>query len=316
MIARGTGLEITRTDLNEAMAGIKAQLQSLSPARVLQAQRQMLDRLIETKLLLTKATDADRAASKKVADLRITALKVDAGSPEAFDRQLKTLGMTETNLSASIMQGATAQAVLQRELKVTVTDAEAKQYYDTHTFEFEQPQMVRVSHILIFTVDPITHAALPGAQLEARRKLCENLVKVARAGTDFAALAKKYSEDPGSKANGGELLPFPRGQMSPEIDAVAFSMTNNQVSDVITTSIGYQIIKLMKKIPPKKTDYLTAIANIKQGLTQQKTDQLGLVYLEGLKKAAAVEILDPELKPTAATDSDTPGPEPAAAPKP
>jgi len=316
VIARGTGLEITRGDLDDALTGIKAQTQSLTPAQILQVQRQMLNRLIETKLLLAKATDTDRAAGQKMADLQMTALKENAGSQEAFDQRLKTLGMTEADLSAKITQDGTAQAVLQRELKVTVTDDEAKNYYDTHTFEFEQPEMAHVSHILIFTVDPVTHAALPGTQLDERRKLSENLVKAARAGTDFGKLAQQYSEDPGSKAAGGELPPFPRGQMAPEIDAAAFSMTNNQVSDVITTSIGYQIIKLLAKTPSKKTDYLTAIANIKQGLTQQKTTQLGSIYLDGLKKAAAVEILDPNLKPVAVAGSAVPVPPAAAASKP
>ena len=315
VIARGAGLEITRGDLDEAMSGLKAQIQALTPAQILQIQKQLLNRIIETKLLLAKATDPDKAAGKKMADLQITALKEDAGSPEAFDQQLRTLGMTEAGLSAKIVQDSTAQAVLQRGLKVTVTDEEAKSYYDAHAFEFEQPEMAHVEHILIFTVDPITHAALPGAQLDARRKLGENLVKAARAGTDFGKLAKQYSEDPGSKAGGGEWPPFPRGQMAPEIDAAAFALTNNQVSDVITTSIGYQIIKLLEKTPPKKTDYLTAIANIKQGLTQQKAAQLGAVYLDGLKKAAAVEILDPNLKPAAMTGSATPA-TPVATPKP
>ena len=316
MVARGTGLEITRGDLDEAMTGIKTQTQALTPAQILQVEKQILNRLIETKLLLAKATDADKAAGKRMADLQITALKENTGSLPAFDQRLKNLGMTVAGLSAKITQEAIAQAVLQRELKVTVTDDEAKGYYDTHTFEFEQPEMAHVSHILIFTVDPVTHTALPGAQLDARRKMSENLVKAARTGTDFGKLAKQYSEDPGSKSDGGELPPFPRGQMLREIEDAAFSLTNNQVSDVINTSIGYQIIKLLDKIPSKKTDYLTAIANIKQGLTQQKTDQLGSVYLDGLKKSAAVEILDPNLKPAATTGIVTPAPAPVVPLKP
>jgi parvulin-like peptidyl-prolyl isomerase len=112
------------------------------------------------------------------------------------------------------------------------------------------------------------------------------------------------------------LPPFPRGQMAPEIDSAAFSLTNNQVSDVITTGIGYQIIKLLEIIPSKKMGYLAAVTQIRQGLTQQKTDQLALVYLDGLKKAAAVEILDPNLKPSAVTGSDTPATPPGAASKP
>ena len=63
---------------------------------------------------------------------------------------------------------------------------------------------------------------------------------------------QQYSEDPGSKDNGGELPAFPRGQMVPEFEAAAFSLTNNQISDVVTTQYGYHIIQLLGKTPAKK----------------------------------------------------------------
>lgn len=302
VIAQGTGLEIKRGDLDDAMASIK---QTIPPAQIILAEKQILNQLIDTKLLLAKATDADKAAGTNAADLQITAAIENAGSQEAFDQRLMTNGLTEAGVRAKLTDDATVQAVLQHELKATVTDVEVKNYYDTHTADYEQPEMVRISHIFIFTVDPVTHETLPAAQLDARRKLSDNIVKAARAGADFGKLAKQVSEDLGSKANGGELLPFPRGQMAPEIDTAAFSLTNNQVSDVITTSVGYQIIKLLEKIPSKKINYLTAIADIKQGLTRQKFAQLAPAYLEGLQKAAGVEILDPSLK---GTDAATPSP--------
>lgn len=295
VIARGTGVEIKRGDLDEAMAAIK---QTIPPAQIILAQKQILNSLIDTKLLLAKAKDEDKAAGKKAADLQITAMIENVGSQAAFDQLLKTNGLTETGLRAKRTEDATAEAVIQRELKINITDDEVKKYYDAHTADYEQPEMVRISHILIFTVDPVTHATLPATQLDTRRKLSENIVKAARSGADFSKLAKQASEDFGSKASGGELPPFPRGQMLHEIEDTAFSMTNNQVSDVITTSVGYQIVKLLEKIPFKKTSYLTAIADIKQGLTQQKFRQLAPAYLDGLQKAAGVEILDPSLKGT------------------
>jgi foldase protein PrsA len=315
VIARGTGLEITRGDLDEAMTGIKAQTQSLTPAQILQIQKQMLNRLIETKLLLAKATDADKTEGKKVADLQVTAAIENAGSQDAFNQRLKAGGLTEADLRAKITQDATAQAVLQRELKVSVTDDEVKKYYDSHMADYEQPEMARVSHILILTVDPITRVALPADQQLARRRLADDLLKRIRAGADFQTLAKQVSEDPGSKDTGGVLLPFPRGQMVREIEDAAFSLTNNQVSDVISTTSGYQIIKLLEKIPSKKMGYLAATAEIRQGLTRQRTAQIEPAYLDGLKKAAAVEILDPNLKSAAVTGSDM-ATTPVTAPKP
>ena len=311
IIARGTGFEITRGDLDDTLAGEK---QNVPAAQLIRFESEVLNDMINTRLLLAKATDADRQAAQKVVDLQVTAAVENLGSQAALDDKLKAAGTTEDALRAKLMKEATAQAVLKRELNITITDDEVKQYYDSHTADFEQPEMARISHILIFTVDPMTGAALPAAEQLSRRQVADQLVKAAREGADFLTLARQYSQDPGSRDGGGELPPFPRGEMAPEIDAAAFSLTNNQVSAVITTSIGYQIIKLMERIPSKKEGYLAAIADIRQGLTQQKTRQLGAVYLANLQKAAAVEILDPSMKAAMAA-GNAPAP-PATAAKP
>jgi parvulin-like peptidyl-prolyl isomerase len=158
------------------------------------------------------------------------------------------------------------------------------------------------------TMDPVTRTPLSTDQQQAKRKQMDDLLKRIRGGADFAALAKQYSEDPGSKDNGGELPAFPHGQMVPEFEAAAFSLTNNQVSDVITSAYGYHIIKLLDKTPAKKlalTDKVpssdvTIASRIKDFLTQQKTEKLAPAYLEKLRKAADVQILDADLKAAAA----------------
>ena len=224
------------------------------------------------------------------------------GSQEALERQLKATGMTVAELRSKITQENTAQAVKIRELNITVTDAETKQFYDnpTNLADFEQPEMVHVRHILLMTMDPVTRTPLAADQQKAKQKQMDDLLKRIRGGADFAALAKQYSEDPGSKDNGGELPAFPRGQMVPEFEAAAFSLTNNQVSDVVTSTYGYHVIKLLDKTPAKKVDYATVAPKIKDFLTQQKTEKLAPAYLEKLRKAADVQILDADLKAAAA----------------
>ncbi len=295
VIASGTGVSVTRGDMDDALTGYRNRWQSLSPSRQLLVQKEILTNLVDAKLILSKASDADRAAGRKAADLHIRADIENIGSQAAFDQYLKTNGLSEATVLARLADEETENATLQRVLQVSVTDDEVQKYYDAHTAEFEQPEMAHVSHILIFTVDPVTQAALPDSELLARRRLAQNVVKAASSGADFEALAKQVSEDPGTAAVGGELPPFPRGQMAPEIDSAVFSMTNNQVSDVITTSVGYQIIKLLDLVPAKKTSYLTAAAQIKQSLTRQKFAQLAGPYLQGLWQAANVRILDPSL---------------------
>ncbi|MGD0206790.1 MAG: peptidylprolyl isomerase [Verrucomicrobiota bacterium] len=306
VIAKGNGFEIKRSELDGVMMGIKstaaARGQTIPPAQLAQFEGQLLDRLIQDQLLLQKATDADRTNGVQKAGLQMNVLLERFGSQEALERQLKATGMTVAELRSKITQENTAQAVKIRELNITVTDGETKQFYDnpTNLADFEQPEMVHVRHILLMTMDPVTRTPLAADQQKAKQKQMDDLLKRIRGGADFAALAKQYSEDPGSKDNGGELPAFPRGQMVPEFEAAAFSLTNNQVSDVVTSTYGYHVIKLLDKTPAKKVDYATVAPKIKDFLTQQKTEKLAPAYLEKLRKAADVQILDADLKAAAA----------------
>src|SRR5579862_1304413 len=130
VIARGKGFEIKQSDLDEVMTGIKSAAamrnQAIPPAQMKLIETQMLDRLVQVQLLLQKATDADQAAGKKMADSQMKTLLERAGSQEALNRQFTALGMSMDQLRARLMQEGTAQTTLERELKITVTDAEAQ----------------------------------------------------------------------------------------------------------------------------------------------------------------------------------------------
>jgi peptidyl-prolyl cis-trans isomerase C len=312
VIAKGNGFEIKQSELDEVVLGIKsaaaAHGETVPPEQMMGIESQMLNRLIQIQILLQKSTDADKAEGKSKAELQISNLLDRAGSQEAFERQLKSVGMTSDELRSKVTQEATATATLTRELGINVTDADVKKFYaDTNnTTDFEQPEMVRAAHILLSIHDPVTGAELTDDQKAAKKKQLEDILMRARGGEDFAALAKQYSEDPGSKDTGGEYT-FPRGQMAPEFEAAAFSLTNNQISDIITTQFGYHIIKLLQKMPAKTmalTDKMpgtdmTVADKVKDFLTQQQTQKLAPAYLDNLKKNADVEILDPDLKAAA-----------------
>ena len=132
-----------------------------------------------------------------------------------------SVGTTPEELKAKMTQESTAQVVLERELKINVTDADVQKFYDNNPSKFEQAEMVRASHILLSTRDPVTNKDLPDDQKAAKRKKAEDILKRARAGEDFAKLAKEYSEDPGSKDKGGEYE-FARGTTAPRIRSRRF----------------------------------------------------------------------------------------------
>jgi parvulin-like peptidyl-prolyl isomerase len=314
LVAKGKGVEVSRGQLDDEVIRIKAQAaargQNIPPEQMAMVDRQVLDQIIQVQLLSAKATAEDKAAGKALAEKRLEEAKTRLGSEEAFNRQLKVMGTTHEEVLAKWSEGATAEAVLKRELKVNVTAEDAKKYYDDNPARFEEPEKVRASHILLMTTDPKTNAELTEDQKAAKRKAIEGILKRARAGEDFAKLAKDYSEDPGSKDKGGEYT-FPRGQMVAEFEAAAFSLGTNQVSDIITTRFGYHIIKLSEKIPARKVEFAKAEADIKEGLTQQAVQKQFPDYMTKLKKEAGVEILDEKLKPK---ETDMPSASPAAQP--
>ena len=303
VVAKGKGVEVKRSQLDDAMVSIKssyaARGQDIPPDEMNHLEQQILDRFIQIQILLLKATDSDKAAGKESCAKRLDAIKARAGSDEALNRQLKAVGTSQAELQTKMTEETTAQAVLERELKINVGDEAVKKFYDDNPSKFEQPEMVRASHILLSTRDPETNKDLPEDQKVAKRKKAEDLLKRARAGEDFAKLAKENSEDPGSKDKGGEYQ-FPRGQMVSEFETTAFSLKTNEISDIVTTQFGYHIIKLSEKIPAKKIELAKVAPDVKEFLLQQemqKRQQDVQDYLVKLKKDSAVEILDENLKP-------------------
>ncbi len=307
IVATAKGVSISRSQLDDALIQIKtgaaARGQQIPPEQLAMVERQILQRLIQVQLLQAKATDADKAAGKEQTQKRIADLKKQAGSDEAFVTRLKTIGITEAELNTKMGEELTAEAVLKRELKASATDEEAKKFYDENPGKFEKPEMVRAAHVLIGTKDQTTGTDLSDEQKAAKKKVAEDVLKRAKAGEDFAKLAKEYSEDPGSKDKGGEYT-FPRGQMMPEFESAAFSLGTNQVSDIVTTSYGYHIIKTYEKIPAKKVEFDEAKNDIKEYLSGQTVQKQLPEYLEKLEKDANVQILDERLKPAPKAPAD------------
>jgi peptidyl-prolyl cis-trans isomerase D len=123
-----------------------------------------------------------------------------------------------------------------------ITDQQARQYYQQHMKDYQVPDQVKVRHILISVpkgADAKTDAA-------AKAK-AEDVLKQLRAGGDWTALAKKYSDDPGSKNSGGELGMLQHGVTVPEFDKAAFSLNPGQISDPVKTQFGYHVIQTEEK---------------------------------------------------------------------
>jgi parvulin-like peptidyl-prolyl isomerase len=323
VIAKGNGFEIKQSQLDTVVDGFKARTAAMGQTVPTdELKKTALNSLIVNQILLQKATDADKTAGKKEADDYIAQKVKQFGTQAAIEEQLKAAGKTFDGWRAEMTEQTTATAVMIRELNAAPAQAEIQKFYETNSAASEVPEQVHVRHILLLTIDPTTHAPLADDQVKAKKKQIDDILKQARGGADFTTLAKQYSEDPGSKDNGGELPPFakasadPSHAMVPEFEAAAFSLTNKQISEVITTQYGYHIIQLLDKTPAKKmalTDKLpsgdaTLADEIKNFLTSKKLQELAPAYIEKLSKTPGVEILDAALKALMAQTNAPAGP--------
>lgn len=148
--------------------------------------------------------------------------------------------------------------------KTTVAPTEVQAHYNDNVQQFSTPEQVRASHILLST---------EGKDEAAIRKQAEEILKQAKAGADFAELAKKHSTDEASKAMGGDLDYFGRGRMVPEFENAAFGMQPGQISDLVKTQFGFHIIKMVDKKPAATRTLDEVRAQITEQLQFQKAQQ-------------------------------------------
>jgi len=124
---------------------------------------------------------------------------------------------------------------------VRVSDDMLKLQYQSNIQQYQVPNRVHPQHILLMTVGKTD------AEVEEIKKKAEDVLKQAKKGGKFDELAKKYSEDPGSKEKGGDLGWITQGQTVPEFEKTAFSLNPGQISDLVKTQYGFHIIKVLEK---------------------------------------------------------------------
>jgi peptidyl-prolyl cis-trans isomerase D len=124
---------------------------------------------------------------------------------------------------------------------VQISDDELKAKYQQDIQQYQVPNRVHAVHILFMTVGKTD------AEVDEVKKKAEDVLKQAKKGAKFEDLAKKYSEDPGSKDKGGDLGWLLQGQTVPEFEKTAFSLQPGSISDLVKTQYGFHIIKVLEK---------------------------------------------------------------------
>lgn len=342
VIARGKGIEVKRSQLEDAIVAHRASLtlrgQSIPEERRARVEANILQQLIVMQMLTNRLQTEDLVAAKDLAEKRFKEALEKSVSEEVFYRQLKAAGITPERYRRAVMEEAYAQSVVKRELTSTikVTEAQVREFYGTGTdllvrlmqedvekvskdtnasptqitrmkqrieevkkinlAKLEQPERVKVSHIFFATRDRKTEEPLSEEQKRVKRQQLDRLRKRALNGEDFSKLVMEFSEDRSVKETNGEYTFARDDRFVPEFKAAAFSLEPGKISDIVSSDLGFHVIKLLEKIPANKVPFEKVAGDLKSFLTQQELQRMMPEYFGKLSKEAELEVLDPKFK--------------------
>ena len=193
--------------------------------------------------------------------------------------QLRREGMSIDDLKRNIERSVLRRQVLQRELesKMTVPEPEVRAEYDSHLSEYTREPSVTLQEIYVKGEGP-----------EARQKV-DALAARARAGEDFGALARESSEG-ATAQQGGDLGTLARGDLSPELQKVAFALAPGAISDPVAQGGGYRLFKVVEKKDGSVVPFAEAKDEIVRRLSQTRMTSAYDEYVSGLRKTALIDL--------------------------
>jgi peptidyl-prolyl cis-trans isomerase C len=280
---------VGREELESAVKDAEVRAgRTVPPAERDSVYRGLLDRVILFRLLASEAKVRGITVTPQEVTDRIGKIKQQFPSEAEFEKELTkrhtTMAQLEEEQKRDLLNEKTIKAEV--EPRLAVTEQELDAFYKSNPDQFKEQESVRASHILF----GVPKDAAPAAK-QATRTEAEGVLKRAKAGEDFAALAKQYSKDPGSAAVGGDLNFFPKGQMVPAFDAAAFAMKTGDISELVETEFGFHIIKLTDRRAGRTVPLAEVKDRLEGFLKQRKQQELVQQYLLSLKAKYRVEVL-------------------------
>jgi len=306
VLVRVNGEIITKTDFEQRQVGVLSQRPELASGS---ATNEDVKRAIEevTPDLILSAVDellfvqrgkelGFSLGDQQFAELVENIKKENKIEEDAdFQAALQQENMTLEDLRRSFERQMLVSRVQQQEVadKVGVTEAEARAYHSDHRAEFTTISEITLREILIAV--PVSDAGVNVAEDEDARAKAENIHSRLVAGEPFARLAADLSEAP-SKANGGLIGPFMQTDVAPALQKIVVPLKTGELSQVIRSTTGYQILKLESRTEENVKSFEAARGEISDRMSQEKHAVQLLVYLDRLRDQAIIMWRNEELR--------------------
>lgn len=269
--------------------------------------RTLLNDEIQKRHITVTNKDTEEALNKIVEEI---------GSKQKFNTVLKSYGVSLAEFKKDLAEEVKMKKLVDMLEKVTISDADAKKYYNENINKFKYPDKVRASHILVeANPDELSeilkadskNASLSDVELKAMvdkqmaeslKKAQELLAQVKKDPSSFAKIAKENSDDVESAKQGGDLGFFAKQEMVEPFANTAFSMKPNTISELVKTSYGYHIIMVTDRKAAGQDSFEKVKPDIVLFLENEKKVKVLENFVETLKKTAKIEYLNPEYNPT------------------
>jgi parvulin-like peptidyl-prolyl isomerase len=261
------------------------QLELLKQLRI-----EAMDLMVEQELVKQAAEKEGITGDPGEVDRQIGELRAVFDTDEQFRMKLEADGYTEESYRRHVERMAAAKVYLDRIRAdaADVRDSEVERFYDENEDRLTLPEQVRVRHILL-TWKPM------GTQDDRGTiyKQMEPILERARAGEDFAALAREFSEDSATKDNGGDTGLFHRGTMVPAFEEVAFSLQPGEISDPVGTVFGVHILKLEERQEARLLPLEEVREQLRNYVRDEKMEAAVDAKVDELRAEADVQVLIP-----------------------
>lgn len=293
VIARVNATPISRKavdDVVEATLAQEKQAPDAATARRLRAAA--LDSLIDFELLYQASIASGTVVAEAEIDQEVSLNKGRFPDDASFREALLRKGLTAEDLRFDTKRMIAVSRYLDRKIgrSVNVSAEDVGKFYQAHRAEFYRPAQVRASHILV-RVEP----GASEAQREAARAKANDLLAQIRGGARFAELARQYSEDRATAAEGGDLGFFSSGTMVESFEQPVFALVPGQVTGVFETPYGFHIAKVTDRTVEGTRSLDEVRDTIRAHLTQAERARLQAEHTTELRQRASIEIYDPTL---------------------
>ena len=255
-------------------------------AKFKEQQKDLLRNMIDQSLMVQRAKDMNISVEPALAK-RLDEVRQQNGLATLDDlkKGVEASGLSWEDYKTTIRNDLLQKEVVRREVssQVDISPEEVKQYYDSHQQEFALPERVVLSEISLST-----EGKSPD-QFPAVRSKVEGLRTSIVNGEDFSHVAQLYSQGSTAK-DGGDLGTFKKGDLSPQIDAIVFQLGKGQISDVIQTRTGFEILKVEDHLPAGVQPLDKVELDIRNAIHAQKMQPRMRDYLAELREQSYITV--------------------------